>query len=95
MSNFISQSPSQIFNRHSKEIVKQTIRPERHIRERSLNDDRFYKGLRDGDYRHIPTNMKNSFLGVWSTEPTRRLERSFPKKDMTLLKRSGYNVVID
>lgn len=60
-----------------------------------MNDDKFYKGLRDGEIRHHSTMPKNSLLAVWSTEPVRRMERSFKKKDMTLLKRSGYNMIID
>ena len=44
---------------------------------------------------HIPTSKKNSYQALFSTEPTRRLERNFKKKDMHMNKRSNYNIKID
>ena len=38
---------------------------------------------------------KNPFMALWSTEPTRRLERKFIKRDMGFIKRGNFNKVID
>jgi hypothetical protein len=38
---------------------------------------------------------KNPFMALWSTEPTRRLERNFVKRDMGFTKRGNFNKVID
>jgi len=56
---------------------------------------KYLQGLRDADVSHVPTTQKNSFLALFSTEPTRRLDRSFKKRDIHITKRSNFNVRID
>lgn len=41
---------------------------------------------------HHPTNRKNPFQNIFTTEVTRRFERNFPKKQFELTSRSGFNV---
>jgi hypothetical protein len=46
------------------------------------NEDNFYKGLRSGEVQHFETKKKNPFSSIWSTDVTRRYERSFKKRDL-------------
>ena len=46
------------------------------------NENNFYKGLHGGEVQHFETKKKNPFSSIWSTDVTRRYDRSFKKRDL-------------
>jgi hypothetical protein len=58
-------------------------------------EQKFMRSLKGAEMLHQPTNTKNPYQTLFSTEPTRRLERNFKKKNMHMNYRSNFNVKID
>jgi len=63
----------------------------------AVSNTKFFQNLRDGQTVHQPliNQRNNPLLQLHSTEPTRRFDREFKKRDFSLLKRSGFNAKYD
>ena len=58
--------------------------------------NQFMRGLRGSERKFTANHNKNPFTQVWSTEPTRRIDRPVKRlREVSLLKRSGFNKLID
>jgi len=57
--------------------------------------NKFRRELRGSDVTHTIKNSKNPFQAVWSTQPSRRIDRAAKLKQIHLLSRSGFNKKID
>lgn len=57
--------------------------------------NKFHQGLRDSEVIHRINNNKNPFIAGWITRPTKRIDRQAKMKEVSFLKRSGFNKKID
>ena len=58
--------------------------------------NKFNQGIRDCEVNYwINNNNKNPFVAGWITCPTKRIDRQAKIKDVSFMKRSGYNKKID
>ena len=57
--------------------------------------DLYVSSLNNAEIKCYSTTQRNSFNALWSTEPTRRINRSFKTGYLTMTKRSGFNISID
>ena len=58
--------------------------------------DSFMRGLRDSERKFTTNQTKNPFQQIWSTDPTRRIDRPLKRlREVSLLNRSGFNKLID
>ena len=47
------------------------------------------------DLSYMANETNNRYLQLWSTNPSKRFERVKKMKDISFIKRSGFNRVID
>lgn len=58
-------------------------------------NNKFYQDLRSMDLSYMANETNNRYLQLWSTNPSKRFERVKKMKEISFIKRSGFNKVID